>query len=72
MTLLPAPITGRCICGCEEMTLARDKTDYYPAKMEAGRWVVGALSHSEESENHDAVRLFCPNCGEYYQVPEEV
>lgn len=72
MTLKPLPSSGQCVCGNETLTLARDTTDYFPAKFEGGKWVTESLSHSEESDAPEAVRLFCPDCGEYYQVPEEL
>lgn len=68
MTLAPLPESGRC-CG-PSLTLAIDWTRYFGVELEDdGRWR-RTLSHEEESGAPEAVRLFCPDCGEYFEVPE--
>lgn len=69
MTLAPLPTSGRC-CG-QSLTLAVDHTKYFVVEINSkgGGWW-RTFSHEEESEAPEAVRLFCPDCGEYFQVPK--
>lgn len=76
MTLEPLPIkpfpaSGRCPCGCETLTLARDKTEFSILEVENGGMTV-TYSDAEYLDAPDSVRVFCPDCGDYFEVPEEL
>lgn len=71
MKLLPLPHDGRCVCGCSEFTLARDKTEYSPVELVDGEYR-STYGHQEDSSAPDAVRLFCSDCGNYFQVPDSL
>ena len=67
------PLDGACPCGCKDLMLARDQTEYTPVSKE-GEWEYGA-SYAEQTENDDplgTVRLFCTECSQYFYVPKEL
>ena len=68
------PTDGTCPCGCKDLMLARDQTEYTPMTKEDGAWD-HAAAYAEETDNDDpmgSVRLFCAACGQYFNVPEEL
>lgn len=70
---IPLPPSSVCPCGSEDLTLAKDQTEYTPVTKDT-EWEFGA-SYTELAENDDprgSVRLFCPACGQYFDVPEEL
>lgn len=72
---IPLPEDGKCPCGCSDLVLARDLTQYtlYVKDPEYGWQDSG--SHTEELCNDDPlgdVRLFCTCCGQYFFVPDEL
>lgn len=69
MRLKPLPESGKC-CG-PSLTLAIDHTKYFDVEINSkgGGWR-RTFIHEEESEAPEAVRLFCPDCGEYFQIPK--
>ena len=72
-TKIDLPADGACPCGCKDLLLARDQTEYTPVSKE-GEWEYGA-GYAEQTENDDplgTVRLFCTVCGQYFNVPEEL
>jgi hypothetical protein len=62
---------GSCTCGNKDLLLVRDTVEYTPCSLENGQWELGAVDCGP-SAAEDAVRLFCPNCGQYFNVPEEL
>lgn len=67
------PLDGACPCGCKELMLARDQTEYTPVTKDS-EWKLGACN-TEQTENDDPmgnVRLFCTDCGQSFNVPEEL
>lgn len=73
-TEIDLPADGACPCGCKELMLARDQTEYTPYTFEDGAWR-DAGSHTEEMDSDDpmgSVRMFCTDCGQYFNVPEEL
>ena len=67
------PADGACPCGCKEPMLAKDQTEYTPMTKDT-EWEYGA-SYTEQTENDDplgTVRLFCTDCSQYFNVPEEL
>jgi len=67
--LLPLPADKRC---CDEMlSLAIDQVDYYSVEFVDGHWETN-YSGQEPQDGPDSVRLFCSQCGNYYEVPEEL
>lgn len=69
MNLPKLPASGRC-CG-RALTLARDHTEYSTVEFIDGKWQE-TYSHLEPSDAPESVRLFCPDCGEYFELPEEL
>lgn len=71
MNLRPLPASGRC---CESpLRLARDLTEYTSLSLVNGRWLDNqSYSHQESSDDPESVRVFCPDCGNYFEVPEEI
>lgn len=67
MILKPLPPSGRCCY--ESLTIARDATEYSFVEFRDGKWTEDAPS-LDYATLPDSVRLFCPDCGEYYEVPE--
>lgn len=64
---------GACPCGCKDLMLAKDQTEYTPVSKE-GEWEHGA-SYAEQVDAVDPmgdVRLSCTACGQYFNVPEEL
>lgn len=67
------PVDGACPCGCKDLMLAKDQTEYTPVSKD-GEWELGA-SNVECLSNEDPlgnVRLFCTACSQYFNVPEEL
>lgn len=64
---------GSCPCGCKDLMLAKDQTEYTPVT-KGTEWDFGA-SYSEQMDSDDPmgnVRFFCTACGEYFPVPKEL
>lgn len=63
---------GRCAeCGNPDLLLCVDRTTYTPLKYVGKAWVRDdAAAHTQIIDGDDTIRLMCPNCGEYHQVPE--
>ena len=67
---------GSCsVCGEVNLLLAQDMTKYTPIikDVEYGWQTEG--SHYEDLHSGDPegdVRLFCPQCGTYFEVPDEL
>lgn len=69
MPLKMTPIDGKC---CEEgLTLAEDFIRHTRVVLAGTRWVRDGGPTEQESYN-ESVRLFCPSCGTYYEVPVEL
>ena len=67
------PDNGACPCGCKDLMLAKDQTEYTPV-FKGTEWEYGA-SHAEDLDSGDPIgslRLFCTACGQYFNVPEEL
>lgn len=67
------PDNGACPCGCKDLMLAKDQTEYTPVS-KANEWERG-VSHAEDMDSGDPVgdvRLFCTACGQYFNVPKEL
>ena len=67
------PLDGTCPCGCKDLMLARDQTEYTPVSKN-GAWEYGA-SYTEQIDSDDPmgnIRLFCTACSQYFNVPDEV
>lgn len=67
------PPNGVCPCGCKDLMLAKDQTEYTPVS-KANEWEYGA-AHAEDMDSGDPlgnVRLFCTACGQYFNVPDEL
>ena len=72
-TKIDLPADGACPCGCKELMLAKDQTEYTPVTKDT-EWEYGA-SYAEQTENDDPLgnaRLFCTDCSQYFNVPDEV
>lgn len=69
---LPLPTDGQCECGCEELLLAEDFTQYSPLKLEDGEWERKYISGMEPSGILEPIRIYCPECGAEYELPEEL
>lgn len=72
-TRLVLPESGQCSCGCKDLMLAIDQTEYTPVTKDGG-WQLGASS-TEQADSGDPmgnVRFFCTGCGTYFVVPEEL
>jgi hypothetical protein len=69
---LPETKDGCCTeCGSADLTLAQDTTVYTDCKLVDGRWQQGD-ERTEPTDGEESIRLFCPNCGEYFAVPESL
>lgn len=70
--LPPAPSEPRCpTCGeYHSMTLSEDRTERSKLAFEDGKWVKVGVPKSYPLETDSAVRMFCTNCGEYFEVPD--
>ena len=67
------PDNGVCPCGCKDLMLAKDQTEYTPVTR-GSEWELGA-AHTEDLDSGDplgSLRLFCTACGQYFNVPEEL
>lgn len=67
------PHNGICPCGCKDLMLAKDQTEYTPVS-KADEWEF-ATAHTEDMDSGDPlgdVRLFCTACGQYFNVPEDL
>lgn len=60
-------------CGNKNLTLAKDHTQYSPSEFNTTtcKWEA-TYNSTEELDGEDSIRFFCPNCGEYHEVPEEL
>ena len=62
-------------CGNDKFTLCRDFTRYSVVTLEGGV-LTPQYDHEEEDDSDidplGSVRLLCPDCGEYLEVPEEL
>lgn len=70
---IPLPPSGVCPCGCGDLLLAKDQTEYTRVTKNT-EWEFGA-SNTEPTESADpigGVRLFCYACGQYFNVPDEL
>lgn len=69
------PDNGVCPCGCGDLLLAKDQTEYTPViKEDDGGWEY-KTGHTEDLDSGDPIgslRLFCTACGQYFNVPEEL
>lgn len=67
----PLPFTNWCAtCGSEDLLLCVDRTEYTPVKFQDGAWKIDShATHTEITQGDQSVRLLCPNCGEYHNVP---
>ena len=67
---------GSCsVCGETKLLLAQDMTRYTPVTKDAEYGWQAEGSHHEDMDscNPDGdVRLFCPQCGTYFEVPDEL
>ena len=73
MKLQDAP-TGNCPgCGSRTLTLATETvhTSYQPMTFDSGRWMPAGTATTEQTTN-SPVRFFCPSCGTYFKLPEEL
>jgi hypothetical protein len=64
------PNTG-CYCGQTRLTLAQDCTQYTGVEWVDGEWQLGPET-VEMTEAPDSVRLFCPDCGTYFHLPDNL
>lgn len=67
------PDNGICPCGCRDLMLAKDQTEYTPVS-KTNEWEQ-STAHTEDMDSGDPlgnVRLFCTACGQYFNVPEEL
>ena len=65
------PDNGVCPCGCKDLMLAKDQTEYTPVTR-GSEWELEA-AHIEDMDSGDPLgsqRLFCTACGQYFNVPE--
>ena len=72
-TKIDLPADGVCPCGSKDLMLAKDQTEYTPVTKDT-EWEYGA-SYTEQMNSDDPignVRLFCTDCGQYFNVPDEV
>ena len=67
-------VNGCCaVCGNASLLLCVDQTEYTPVQQINGEWMKDEpASHTETTDGHDSIRLLCPECGEYHQVPEKM
>ena len=69
------PDNGVCPCGCKDLMLAKDQTEYTPVtKEDDGDWDCRA-SYAEDLDSGDPIgslRLFCTACGQYFNLPKEL
>lgn len=69
------PDNGICPCGCKDLMLAKDQTEYTPVtKEDDGGWDRrGSYTEEACTDRPDGdVRLFCTACGQYFNLPEEL
>lgn len=64
-------VNGCCAaCGNASLLLCVDCTEYTPVQYIDGAWEQDTpAAHTEIVDGHDTIRLLCPECGEYHQVP---
>lgn len=65
---------GACPCGDKNLLLARDQTKFTPVSKAEGEWEYGG-DYAEDQDSSDplgGLRLFCPSCGTYFNVPDEL
>jgi hypothetical protein len=69
---LPKTKDGLCSkCGSPDMQLVEDRLRYSSCFFEEGKWKSWP-GGDDPSGGEDSVRFFCPECGEYHEVPEEL
>ena len=68
------PDNGVCPCGCKDLSLARDQTEYTQVSKEGSDWERGEpIIQDACTDRPDGdVRLFCASCGQYFNVPKEL
>ncbi len=69
------PDDGKCPCGCPDLVMARDFTEYAPQRKDPKYgWQSGGTNRQQASTDDPLgnVRLFCTTCGEYFFIPEEL
>ena len=67
------PDNGICPCGCKDLMLAKDQTEYTPVTR-GSEWELEA-AHTEDLDSGDPLgsqRLFCTACGQYFKIPEDL
>lgn len=69
---IPMPADGLCQCGCDNLMLAEDFTQYSPLKLQDGTWKRLYTSDMELSGSLEPTRIYCPECGAEYELPEEL
>lgn len=67
--LKPLPAGGWC-CG-PTLTLARETVTYSEVERVLGGWQVTS-KFTEDVLHRQSVRLFCPDCGTYFHIPEDL
>lgn len=66
------PTDGACPCGNKSLVLAQDQTEYTTVT-KSGEWEFGASNFEQtDYDTMGGVRLFCPSCGQYFNVPKEL
>jgi hypothetical protein len=67
------PDTG-CYCGQTRLTLARDVTAFLGVEFRNGNWTSDPADEEsfEAIDAPESVRLFCPDCGTYFHVPDNL
>lgn len=71
VNLVPLP-PQRCACGCERLTFVEDISEFSSVVYEEGRWRRLSDTEIQLIDAPDSQRLFCPQCGTYYVLPEGI
>lgn len=70
----PTPSENKCTqCGHEGLTVAIEVTEYQPAQLVDGEWSMGDVTDTMPGScgpDDQQVRLFCAECGTYYEAPD--
>lgn len=67
------PPNGVCQCGCKELMLAKDQTEFTPVHKDSEWGHAGSYTEQlDEVDPMGSVRLFCTACGQYFNVPQEL
>ena len=72
-TKIDLPADGACPCGSKDLMLARDQAEYTPVSKN-GAWEYGAgyTARMNSDDPMGNIRLFCTECGQYFNVPGEL